>query len=886
MKIQYILASAALLIAVLLTSMAISAPINTNITNATMEIELSKSSFAVNETITGVLRIPLNENLDAEQEIELRIQIPMKRVSQTKTLASALTNASFNFTQSEPLKEVSNPAATKTLSFSNNGEQSIAIQAGGYSEVQSIDMDMSGPDSNTLDNVRIDVGNDGIIDWYYLGTKNGWASEFTKPEGISETSAPSILIWDNNSMYCQVMNLPFAKDFQISAQYQKKNSAGNITAALIDIDGFDEPPINMIATNMFECDLPENTDMAWGSCEISGIEYGFHDKYLFCVYSTNGTGTELYDLKATAPPSTTAHKCYRAGDKAGECEELTSKNPQIKIKQATYTKTFKGNIEFTAWDYSPDAVKKAIEDSTNEYAPPGICGDFYCTIELKFIANKSGTISLSNLNFEYISEDTLSRVTEFYDIESSSAYIGSITKGASSIDLPANATIEIPLEAFGLKVPQTVVSGTNVGIIEVRFAGKSVNATIAIGGEGIAANPSTAPGMIEETRAALTALNALTGDARLALKILHIDEDITAAISELGNLSARASADTPALRAEITSFREKLPKEVILGSSIKDFQLIEPNDITTDIAPAANKESTYYFQEKAQIKASVTTVSIKNFAGATAKYALVKKEITAKSAIAKFDIYEVIEKSVADSTSDIFFETTPSAIVKSDPIVKWFVSSGLATGAKTEQRYMVKSEFDVPMDRVKTILVPSEEIGEPSAEPDSVCGDGICTDYYEDATICPEDCTSKTPWGIIISIIIMALLLGLYLGFYKGKYSLWNLTKKKKPFTSKSDLESVKSFIRTSRGKGLDDSVTKSRLHEKGWSEEQIKFAFGEMEWEKKEKSVEKPSENTSPVKEYIKTALSRGMTKEKIKGNLVAKGWKKEDVEKELEKK
>ena len=412
-------------------------------------------------------------------------------------------------------------------------------------------------------------------------------------------------------------------------------------------------------------------------------------------------------------------------------------------------------------------------------SPEGICDDIKCTIELKFIANNSGTFTLSNLYFRHTLAGISSIESNFYDIESSNAYIGSITKGTSSISLPANATIEIPLEVFGLKAPQTV-AGASIGTIEARFAGKRVNASIAIGGAGIPINPSTAPGMIEETRTALNALNALTGDAQLALKILGKDKDITAAISELGNLSARASADTPALRAEITSFREKLPKEVILGSSIKDFQIIEPDDITTDIAPEDNKESTYSMQEKAQVKASVTTVSIKDFAGATAKYALVKKEITAKSQIAQFDIYEVIDKSVADSTSDIVFETTPTAIVKDDPIVKWFVSGGLATGAKTEQRYMVKSEFDVAMEKVKTIIVPSgEAIEEPVAEPDSVCGDGICTDILEDATICPEDCTSKTPWNIIIPIIIVALLLGLYLGFYKGKYSLWNLTKKK-----------------------------------------------------------------------------------------------------------
>lgn len=300
MKIQYILASAALLIAVLLASTAISAPINTNVTNATMEIELSKSSFSINETITGILRIPLNQDMDAEQEIELRIQLPMKRVTQTKTLNYTLTNASFTFTQSEPTKAVSNPSATKTLSFSDGGEKSVAIKADSYSAVESIDMDISAPESNTLNNVKIDVGNDGIIDWYYLGTKTSvWASEFTKPEGLSDTAEEQMIINNNNTMICQAIDLPFAKDFQVSAWYKRLNTAGNITAAIIDIDGFDEPQITPIP-NVLSCDLPENADMGWGSCEISGAEYGLHGKYLVCVYSTNGTGIGVYELNAGA----------------------------------------------------------------------------------------------------------------------------------------------------------------------------------------------------------------------------------------------------------------------------------------------------------------------------------------------------------------------------------------------------------------------------------------------------------------------------------------------------------------------------------------------------------------------------------------------------------
>ncbi|MDD4878244.1 MAG: hypothetical protein PHO02_04375 [Candidatus Nanoarchaeia archaeon] len=885
MKIHYILAAVAVVLTALLFANATALPINTNVTNATFAIELSKSSFAANETLTGTLTIPLDIALDAEDEIELRIQLPMKRVNFDKTLASALTNASFTFTQAPPMKNVTNPSASKTLSFSNGGETSIAIKADVYSNFVSLDMDMLGSGSNTLSDVRIDVGNDGIIEWYYLGAKTGLDSEYTKPEGLGDSGGQSMLITGNTTMICQVIDLPFAKDFQIAAWYKRLNTAGNITAAIVTMDS-DEAPI-YLASSVLECDLPEHADFAWGSCTIDSTDYGLHGKYAVCIYSTNGTDIEMYEVKAAEGPSSTAHNCPLPGETGSTCTEYPSRNPQIKIKQGTYSKVLNGNAEFTAWDYEADAVKYAIEGIT-ELSPSGICNDITCTIELKFIANNSGTIDLSNLDFKYKTGDVSSRSTEFYDIDTSEASIGRISKAGENITLPASATIEIPLEAFGIKAPAPVVSTANTGVIEARFSGLFANATITIGAGGTA-SPSSAQGMVEETRTALNAISALAGDAQTALKILGIDKDIEAALSEIGNISSRASADTPALRAEIESFRASLPKEVILGSSIKDFQLIELNDITSDVAPADKQQEVYFAQEKVQIMASVTTVSIKEFSGAIKKYALVKKEITAREKLGKFDIFEVIDKSVADSASDIMFETAPTSIVNADPVVKWFVGEGLGAGSKKEQRYAVRTEFDVPMEKVSTIIVPSGEDeeseceGEDCGAEEAVCGDGICTDYYEDETICPEDCGSKTPWALIIIIIIICLALAGYLLFYRGKYSLWHLTKKKKPFSTPAELESVKSFIRTSREKDMDDSVTKSRLHEKGWKEEQIKFAFAEMEWEKKEKNVEKPSENLSPVQEYIKTALSRNMPKEKILKNLVSKGWTEEDVKKEL---
>jgi len=879
--IYIVLASVALLGAMLFASVS-ATDAQANVTNATLSIELAKTSFAVNETIQGTITIPLSKAMDANGLITVKAQLPMKRVEKSLKIGAAFDNASIAYTKTAPESEASNPTASKTLTFSDGGSQSVAVKVPAQSLVESFDMGISAPGGNDLEEVKLDVGGEGNIDWYYLGDREGWASEFTIPQGLGATAEGTSSLRNNLTRICQIIELPNARDFQVHANYRRLGTAGNITAALISMEDQDPP---MPSGTILSCDLPESSDFGWYSCEINA-EFGLNGEYLVCIYSTNGTGTDnLYEINTESGETSTGFSCPVVD--ADECTSLGTGNPFIKIKQAEYSKKLRGAIDFSAWstgiEYIEDlgAVGSTLAE-LNVIANPvsTVCPGAECIVELKFIANNSGEFTLSDVVIQSSIAGVGKTSRVFYDLESASELIASV----GGVPIPANATIEIPLSIFNLTAPKPALSSTNQGYIEVTFNGKEANASFSVG--GVALSPSTAAGMAAETRTALNALSSATGDTRLALKILGKDGDITAALSELGNIST--DSDTQAARDRIKALRDNLPKEVMFGSSIRDFQLIEPGDITPDIAPESEKESVYFMQEKAQVKVSASSFTIKNFAGATARYALIKKEITAKSPMAKVDIYEVIDKSVADASSDIMFEQAPDSVVKADPIVKWFQPE-LSTGAKIEKNYVVRSEFDVGIDKVKTIIVPSSEEGIPACEgedcgaEEASCGDKICTSILEDSVTCPEDCTSKTPWGTIIAIIIVALLLFVYVGFYRGKYSLWHMLKRKKPFAAPAELESVKDFIRSSREKKMDDSVIKTKLLEKGWKDSQVKFAFGEMDWEKKVKAAEKPAQDTSPVKEYIQTALSRGLSKEKILTNLTEKGWDREIVEREL---
>lgn len=834
---------------------------------------LSKSSFAVNETLSGRIIFPLKDAIPSDEELTIKIELPMKKTGKTLPITEALTNASIEYTESAELKQASNPENSKTISFTDGGEKSIAVKALVDSTIDSINMNMEGSATNGLTNVRMDVGGDGSIEWFHLGERTGWASSYLKADGFDEVAGEKKKIVNNLTRICQLIDTTFTKDFQIYAKYKRLGTEGNITAAILQIGDSEDSPLPL--PDILSCDLPEGDTMEWRSCDIKdAADYGLSGPLLACVFSTNGTNSDgLYEIEQESGATSTAYECTIESD-GGICTSLRAGNPFIKIKAGEYPKDFRGSVDFSKWDLGIDSTIVAM-NSITQSPPEGVCDDLECVIELKFTANSTGSFTVSGLDLEYsIGSGSPTSVSVFYDLASSSPVLEEI--GGKT--LPKNETVEIPLEALGIKVPKLVASGANQGLVKVEFMGEQANMSFSVG--GAASAPSSAQGMLEETKQALNELSSAAGDTQLVLKILGFDTRIETARTGLAELETDITTDTQADRDRVKAFRETLPQSAVFGSSITDFQLVEPNDITSDIVPSDRKEETYIMQDKVQIKASVLSFSLKTFGGDATKYALVKKEIAGRSSLGKTDIFESISKAAASSRSVITFEEPPTP-VKDDPIVKWF-ESGIASGSKVKKNYVIRTDSDVSIDDVKTIIVAAEEGGEVQDD-EAVCGDDVCTLILEDADTCPEDCASKFPWLTVFIIIIIAGILFAYTAFYRGKYSLWNLTKKKKPFTSPKDLESVKEFIRDSRKKNIEDSVIKTRLLEKGWKEEQIKFAFGEMQWEKTEKAADKPTTDLKPMKDYIKTALSRNMSKEKIIANLVSKGWNEEDAIKEL---
>lgn len=835
-----------------------------------IDINLAKDYFQVGEKVSGTITLHLSEYVNPDEQVRARISSVFESDENSMGFEDVLLNLSKLFVKSQEGIELGLGEQSKILSFVDQGEQSVAVKIPQYANVESIALDVSAPADSTLNDVRLDVLDDEEIEWYYLGDFVDWDSSYRTPEDFIEPAQDVKKILNNNTYYCQIIDFPYSIDYEISAQYSKLQQGGDIKAVILT---YDDPryPIGGEA----DCDLPEQDETAWATCSIH-TDYGLAGENLVCIYSSKmQEGNELYSVQVDSDPTDSAYVCsYENG--LYTCHAATLSDYAIKMKGAEYSKVLNSAIDFLQWQYFPESILLSIwryVGSSEPYGFSPICQDLECAIEFKFIANGTGQMTLENLDIEYDSADGPGESTQIYDLEIIPPKITHISSGNESINLnDTGYDLEMSLSLFNLTVTEDYDRADTGVRLKVMFLGKEQEIMFDVVGEGEAVGSEL---LLQEVEDAFSDIESQE-NAELMLEILGFKDKMDSARTEITSFRNRLlSGDSEELQDEIRDFRADLPKQLFIEATLIDLVSVEPEDITSDIVPSSERDETYFMQEDVQVKATISSFAVTDFSGTATHYAFVKKELTANKALKKVDVFETIDKSVVSSANDISFQEAPSSIVKNDPIVKWFLAS-LSSGSKKEFNYVLETNTPFTVESVKTIIVQSEEDVEVQ-KPESVCGDGICTSILEDDISCPEDCKKSSPWfWTILIILLIGLVVGALFYFYKFKGDLLSLFKKM-PFGSKSELESVESFIKNSRNKKMSDVQIKKRLLDKGWDEKQVNFAFKELD------KAPKKQQNLAPLKEYIKLALQKKMDKQTIAKKLVSQGWDEKLVKKEL---
>ncbi|RME54317.1 hypothetical protein D6777_04125 [Candidatus Woesearchaeota archaeon] len=853
----------------------------TNITTNDIESPITliydNDKVLVGEKLEGKIKIKLNQTISPDEEIELKLLSKSKKIK----IKDLLDNASISYSIKENMLEKSNPESSKTITFTQDGNYTIGVLLPRFSQVHSVKMDVSGPANNNIKIPRMDIGNDGTIDWFYLGDFDGFEQDSVVPEGLNE-DAPgrSVFLNDNKTYFCQKIDLPFAQDFDVYAKYKKTGSMGNISALILAPF---EGNFNYLTGGDDNCDMEESDVESYHHCITKvQLNYAAKGEHLVCVYNAggyelDGEGNPIQDSNEyvvradNSETSQTAYKCVSESEGDFQCSPITTNNFFIKVKPGKYTQYLRSSIDFDKYELGPRAVLNSFrkyvgsnDDNENPFNNfPGVCQEESCLLPITIYVNGSGEITISNLDVRY-----------FYEVEQAESQIFDVVKAPPIIEKINNknleteaVTIEIPLSLFDFEVPDMPISYLKSynAKIKVKFMGYDDEAELTVYKDTIPLEGAMAK--INETE---FYINQILADNTMTefLEMLQIKPKLLDAKAQLANLrlQAQGAEDDTTYIEQLETLKEGLVKSVKQKRAVSDVGLVNLNDIKNEMLQGYTAEEVLRMQDDFNVKFSVKTYEVEDYNGNVEKYNLVKKTITAKATAKKVSIYEEIPKSVAYSVNEITFSETPD-IVKPDPIVKWFVQNL----RDKEITYVVKSNIDV-YDETKTIVVKEKEVEEVQQEEDEdECGDNVCGDT-EDEESCPEDCKEPSSSFVWVLVVILVAAGGLFLLVKLGVINLG----KKSPFANKAQEDAVVKFVRSMKAKGKKDEEIQKMLLGKGWSKDHVQYVF---------ELIKQNPVNPALVK-YVAAARKKGMTDEQIRNVLLQQKWPKEQVEAALKQK
>lgn len=838
----------------------------TNISNVV--IQLSKDKYQLNQPLEGKLILKIT-NATTPDDI---ITVHMPGVIKSFRLIDLFQNMSVNFTITKGKPEGTNAATTKSIDISAGQEKIFGVILPAFSEVLTLNMSVSGTANNQLKKLNMDIGKDDIIDWFYLGNFIGWNNIVSSPENLVET-AGKIIIRDsglNANIYCQRINLPFSKDYNVTVSYKSLNTGGDLKAVIYSIIGGDAA-FPSGGSNL--CDLPEVQTSGYHSCTIQfpSAEHGDH---LVCVYNDGASVNDAYELNTDiSHQTTTAFSCQRTDPVF--CDPAPNTNYFIKVYGAQYSEALTSTVNFDEWSLGINASLEALKKEVGSDPYPGNCAsDNLCLVPISIQGTDSGTVSLSNLKIRYETGGVAKTTVEsdqFYDVVEGHDTFATIKDSA----LTEPRMIDVPLSLFRMNATVTPREGAESANAKLEAGwgnNLETNATFTVFFNNIPAEGSQL--MINEIRDSINAIPT-DEDTLTVLELSGLKQINQDALTSLAGFETRLiSGDTPELQTDVNALKATLPKSITKKSSVADIQLVEPNDITTDIADADKKNEVYLLQDSVSVTIRLSEYEVMGFDDIPKTYTLVKKTIKAKKALSKLDIFEAVSKNAASSAEDIKFQETPK-VVNSDPLVKWYIAS-LSSGLTKDFVYLVETA-SLNVDDFKTIIATSaedkcgngkcdadedEDSCAADCKPSFKCGDGVCTLDLEDAATCPKDCKGTFPWFyFIVGVIIIGGVLALFL--LKGK----------KPFKTENDLKTVTDYIKVARQKKVKDNEIADSLMQRGWTKTQIDYAFAHLA----------SNVDVKPLQDYIQKAAAKNIPLVTIKQKLLAQGWDEKVVDKEL---
>ena len=773
-------------------------------------------------------------------------------VTRTK-FTDLLDNLNIDYVIEEGEFTAENPEPVKNLVFQAAGKQYMFFRLPKSSVIKNVDMGIKGiQNQNSYPSfVNMDVKDDGNKEWSYIGDLVGF-SNFILPNGLNENTQGTALV-GNTGYYCELINLPSSKDFEVHAKYglNSPTSSGNISAVIFSVTGSGNTVSAQGGAN--KCDLPEptSTDLNYNSCTIHFNKLISGNK-LVCVYNHVGTG-EQYKIAADNNQNS-GYKCNNLGANSQTSCTLQPSDFFIKIKAGNYSGTLSQQVPFTE-----GLTEFLFNISISSFLNTCTAVDNICVVPVSVSSNSKGIIQLSDLELKYQIGGTQFIENNFYDGTASDPGIVEIDGEDLFND---TYSLEAPIEELSIVTPLITQQEKNFTLRVSFEPGPSHSKVITIKKTYQNITTEKPEDLVDAYKGIL---NDILGKYSSLLEAIKIKSDVDDAVSQLTSfknqlISLNTSNKTEAqktqerqnIKNQAKDLVEDLPKVLVISKSVSDTIPAGINDIIDEAIlqnqrTDAAKNKLYDIQSRSTVEGSAELYEITKFDGTKEKGTLINKKIT--SQVSNAYVVEIIPSSTAN-LNEVLFEKNPEVIKENNPaIVRWLFTSLFDQSIN----YVVERDIVGKLGELKTLIVPQslEEVQPPQI---AECGDGVCSYvevegerlWLEDKYSCPADCRKKYPMsGIIIGLVIIAIVI-YYVNFYKGKYNFSQIIELiknkfggglkfkseksvKSLFISRTDEGNLRSYVKNALDRGIDKGKVTGTLLNKGWTREQIDYIFKEL---------------------------------------------------------
>ncbi len=841
-----------------------------------LKIDLESNKFPPNQLLQGQIALTYDGDIDLTKKLEAEIN----QVETETDILSLVMNSSYE-DQIKTIYDKSTLKTSETFSFNlSNQSRFIGIELPQYSTLTEQRITIQGSDSNPTDSLKIDILDDGKVDWRYLGNLI-FFDDFVTSNTItfSESGQEGIKGSRYEEHYCELMNLPFSKTYIPYIKYKVVNESVN--------------EINLRATILNEdlykkgsCRLPFETNLDWHNCEID-LEDSIEGKYFVCITIESGDLAKKYiDLSYENNINSSGYICGE-----DSCDSIED-DYFIKVKPGIHETRLQNTATFS--DFNQTITDFLLS-----------CEDQKCLVPVKFTSKTSGKITIT-LTITYSSNDRERTINSFYTLSSPKSSIN----GKNTVYLPlqnfktlktpnknGNYTLIVNIPTLNLNArtnftvlsPPIAIAGENkIAYVneQITFdASKSFSpdskiidyyywdfgdgntstdkyTTYVYSKEGsykvkllvrdqdnissIQTQNSTLyiqiisssevlgkliENMKEDITSSLNSLNSLTTKEKEIAKSIDMENQLNSAKEKLDDFDAQYNngslndsikiIDTI---ANIKSLQENLPKKLITKTDISYTYIPSDTDINnaiTIIGPEKKETlltAIKQLQNKVDISSEIRIVRVDYFSGKSEDTAYINKNLNFKEELADISVIELVPEGSAIKMESPNFK--PLKETESQ------IADFSKINQNQEELIVYTLSGNISASDIATIITPRV------SSIVVTCGNNFCEEFLgETKETCPKDCETskpKTSLALIIPIILVVVMGGLVVYYFLFSKKSTRLIQKTKPkqqketVLSQEDRTALTDYIKKTMAKGFKLEQIKNILVKKGWKEEQI----------------------------------------------------------------